>query len=179
MIERQLHNSGSMRAGASIPGGQEIETLFQRYGCGPVRFSGTDDALHERHRTFDQVVDPASAGRRERYEAIARSVRDILAQRSLRTYECSNPKRVYCLSVEFLLGRDRRLRVVEQLGDTLEHITATGDGRLALVLREVIDPVIVHPSGEGGKPPIEVKGRLAALTGRPEPMLHRASGDCW
>jgi len=50
---------------------------------------------------------------------------------------------------------------------------------LALVLREVIDPVIIHPSGVGGKPPIEVKGRLAALTGRPEPMLRRTSGNCW
>ena len=82
--------------------------LLERYGCGPVRFSGTDDALYERHLLFDNVVDPAAVGQRERYEAAARSVRDILSQRWLRTeqtYERENPKRVYYLSMEFLIGR--------------------------------------------------------------------------
>ena len=34
---------------------------------------------------FDNVVDPAAAGPRERFEAVARSVRDILSQRWVRT----------------------------------------------------------------------------------------------
>ena len=34
---------------------------------------------------FDNVVDPLTVGPRERYEAIARSVRDVLSQRWLRT----------------------------------------------------------------------------------------------
>ena len=44
--------------------------LLQQYGCGPIRFSGTDDALYERHLLFDDVVAPdalpglASASRR-------------------------------------------------------------------------------------------------------------------
>jgi broad specificity phosphatase PhoE len=45
---------------------------------------------------------------RERYEAVARSVRDVLSQRWVRTeetYERENPKRVYYLSMEFLIGR--------------------------------------------------------------------------
>ncbi len=45
---------------------------------------------------------------RERYEAVAKSVRDILSQRWIqtdRTYERENPKRIYYLSIEFLLGR--------------------------------------------------------------------------
>src|SRR4029450_7761594 len=51
---------------------------------------------------------PAAAGARERYEAFARSVRDVLSQRWVRTeqtYERENPKRVYYLSMEFLVGR--------------------------------------------------------------------------
>jgi glycogen phosphorylase len=99
--------SGRMRADASAPpGGQETERLLERYGCGPVRFSGTADALYERHLTFDHVVDPKAAGQRDRFEAVARCVRDILAQRWLRTeqtYDRQNPKRVYYLSMEFLL----------------------------------------------------------------------------
>jgi starch phosphorylase len=82
--------------------------LRQRYGCGPVEFTGTADALYERHLLFDNVVDPAAADARERYEAFARSVRDVLSQRWVRTeqtYQRVNPKRVYYLSMEFLIGR--------------------------------------------------------------------------
>src|SRR5690349_10161662 len=60
-------------------------SLLQQYGCGPVALTGTDDALYERHLAFDQVIDPAQASPRERYEAIARSVRDVLSQRWVRT----------------------------------------------------------------------------------------------
>src|SRR5262245_37687357 len=80
-----------------------LSKLLKQYGCGPVTFTGTDDALYERHLVFDSVVDPAAAGPRERYEAFARSVRDILSQRWVRTgktYERENPKRVYYLSME-------------------------------------------------------------------------------
>jgi len=86
----------------------DVSTLLEQYGCGPVQFTGTDDALYERHLMFDSVVDPAVVGARERYEAIARSVRDILAQRwhqTETTYSRENPKRVYYLSMEFLIGR--------------------------------------------------------------------------
>jgi glycogen phosphorylase len=84
------------------------KSLLEQYGCGPIEFTGTDNALYERHLLFDSVVDLAVAGPRERYEAVARSVRDILSQRWVRTestYTRENPKRVYYLSMEFLLGR--------------------------------------------------------------------------
>ena len=45
---------------------------------------------------------------REHFEAVARSVRDVLSQRWIRTeqtYDRENPKRIYYLSIEFLLGR--------------------------------------------------------------------------
>jgi starch phosphorylase len=57
---------------------------------------------------FDNVVDASRSSLRERFEAVARSVRDVLSQRWIhteQTYEGANPKRVYYLSIEFLLGR--------------------------------------------------------------------------
>ncbi|MGO9157582.1 glycogen/starch/alpha-glucan phosphorylase [Mycobacterium sp.] len=85
-----------------------IATLTAQYGSGPVNFSGSDEALYERHLLFDSIVDASQVTHRERYEAVARSVRDVLSQRWIRTeqtYESENPKRVYYLSMEFLLGR--------------------------------------------------------------------------
>lgn len=58
-----------------------LSALLERYGCGPVRLSGTDDALYQRHLLLDNVVAPEAVSARERYEAVARSVRDILSQR--------------------------------------------------------------------------------------------------
>ena len=75
---------------------------------GAVAFAGGAGALFERHLRFDAVVDPAAAHERQRFEALARSVRDILSQRwikTLRTYDQENPKRIYYLSMEFLIGR--------------------------------------------------------------------------
>jgi starch phosphorylase len=85
-----------------------MAVLRRQYGCGPVDLAGSADALYERHLFFDNVTDPAAASARERYEAFARSVRDVLSQRWVRTeqtYERANPKRIYYLSMEFLLGR--------------------------------------------------------------------------
>ena len=83
-------------------------TLISQYGCGPVQFSGSDNALYERHLAFDSVVDTAAADARTQYEAAAKSIRDVLSQRWLRTestYQRENAKRVYYLSMEFLIGR--------------------------------------------------------------------------
>ena len=32
------------------------QVLLAKYGCGPIRFSGTHDALYERHLPFDDIV---------------------------------------------------------------------------------------------------------------------------
>src|SRR5512136_23043 len=81
--------------------------LLKQYGCGPVQFTGTD-GLYERHLMFDNITEAKAAGPRERFEAAARSVRDVLSQRWVATegtYDRMNAKRIYYLSMEFLVGR--------------------------------------------------------------------------
>jgi len=84
------------------------ESILERYNCGPVKLSGGPDAFYERHFTFDQVVAETETTDRDKFEAIAHSVRDVLSQRWVKTeqkYRQRNAKRVYYLSMEFLLGR--------------------------------------------------------------------------
>src|SRR5215470_9933497 len=86
---------------------RDAAKLLKEFGCGPIEFTGAD-GLYERHLLFDNIKDPSRTSTREEYEAIAHSVRDVISQRWLltdRTYERENPKRVYYLSMEFLLGR--------------------------------------------------------------------------
>ncbi len=98
----------------------EISDLLQQYGCGPIPFVGTENAFYERHLVFDRAIDPNVTTARERFEAFSRSVRDILAQRWVKTkatYEQRNAKRIYYLSVEFLLGRSLANNITNLLLD--------------------------------------------------------------
>ena len=92
--------------------------IDRQYGCGPVHFAGTSEALYERHLLFDNIVELEAATARDRFEALAHSVRDILSQRWLltdKTYEQQNPKRLYYLSMEFLIGRSLENNVMNLL----------------------------------------------------------------
>jgi glucan phosphorylase len=87
---------------------------------GPIRFHSDPNALYDRHLLFDYAIDPDLATARERYEAVARSLRDVLALRWLRTKKVQykmDPKRAYYLSMEFLIGRSLASNVSNLLLD--------------------------------------------------------------
>ncbi|MBX9623668.1 MAG: glycogen/starch/alpha-glucan phosphorylase [Gemmataceae bacterium] len=92
---------------ADPPAAGPVDRL-REYGCGPVPFTGGNDALYERRLVFDHVLDPADAARRDQFEALAAALRDVLAQRWVKTarhHDRANPKQVCYLSMEFLIGR--------------------------------------------------------------------------
>jgi starch phosphorylase len=85
-----------------------LANALAHLNCGSVKLSGDEDGLYERHLTFDQIIPQVRVTPRDRLEAVAHSVRDLLSQRWLKTeqtYQEQNPKRVYYVSMEFLIGR--------------------------------------------------------------------------
>ena len=59
---------------------ENLKELLLRYGCGPVRFTGTDDALFERRLVLDHIV-PPQAGGPHQLDAAAAAARGVLAAR--------------------------------------------------------------------------------------------------
>jgi len=141
---------------ASLTESNERSKLIEQYGCGPVRFTGTSDALYERHLVFDNVMDASAISDRERFEAVAHSVRDVLSQRWIRTeqtYDRNDPKRVYYLSLEFLIGRSLANNVTNLL---LDNITANAVREKKLDWYGLLEQESDAGLGNGGL------GRLAA-----------------
>jgi len=149
-VEKRI-KSGSVTS--TVP---DISKLLEQYGSGPVQFTGADEALYERHLVFDNVMDEKAIGARERFEAIARSVRDVLSQRWVateKTYEQENAKRVYYLSMEFLIGRSLANNVTNLL---LDGFTKEAIKEKNLDWHELLDQEPDAGLGNGGL------GRLAA-----------------
>src|SRR5262245_49203982 len=145
-----------MPLGTSSEGADQAADLLRKYGCGPVQFAGSGDGLYERHLVFDSVLAPATAGPRERFEAFARSVRDVLSQRWVRTeqtYERENPKRVYYLSMEFLIGRSLANNVMNLLLDPIAREVVAQHHLDWLALLEEVPTRASATAASGGSRP--------------------------
>src|SRR5271156_3630585 len=141
---------------ALITNSASVSELLKQYGCGPIPFVGTENAFYERHLLFDRAIDPKVATARERFEAFSRSVRVILAQRwvlTKATYERQNAKRIYYLSLEFLIDRSLANNVSNLLLDPVVQHAVDANG---IDWRELIDQEPDAGLGNGGL------GRLAA-----------------
>jgi len=105
--------------------------LLRQYGCGPIPFAGSENAFYDRHLVFDRVIDPGVAIAQERLEALSHSIRDVLAQRwalTRSTYNKANPKRIYYLSMEFLIGRSLANNITNLLLSPLVQYAAKEKG---------------------------------------------------
>src|SRR5262249_30791518 len=148
--------SAATKKATSAPSAADgIAELLRHYGCGPVAFTGTDDALYERRLVFDHVIDAKQAGPRDQFEALAWALRDVLAQRWVKTnqqYDRANPKQVYYLSMEFLIGRSLMNNITNLLlGPVAEAVEKAKGLRLPEVIEQEPDAGL----GNGGL------GRLA------------------
>src|SRR5215469_2307013 len=144
------------QAPRTLPNHMAIAKTLARYGLHDPSLAGSPDALYERHLTFDNAVGLPAAGARERFEAFASAVRDILSYRWLHTkqvYEKENPKRVYYLSMEFLIGRSLANNITNLLLDPMVDQAVQQDG---LDWRDLVSQEPDAGLGNGGL------GRLAA-----------------
>src|SRR5437867_4245338 len=148
-----------LKATAKTPARSEADALarlLDQYEYGPIEFAGSRNASYERHLVFDNVNSLQAAGPRERFEAFARSVRDILSQRWVRTeetYARKNPKRIYYLSMEYLIGRSLTNNITNLLLDPLAKQVAKHKN---LEMVELVEQEPLAGLGNGGL------GRLAA-----------------
>jgi starch phosphorylase len=110
----------------------------------------------ERYLLCEHVVDPAAARSRQRFEAVARFVRDLVAHRWVKTRltrDRARPKRVYYLSMEFLIGRTLNNNIINLSADPIVERALRREGwDLTQVLEQEPDAGL----GNGGL------GRLAA-----------------
>src|SRR5580658_1150006 len=156
MTANPLVHPGSGKVVPMTTSEANVSDILQRYGFGSTPLIGTENATYERRLLFDTAIDPKLATARERFAAFANSVRDILARRwvlTKSTYERENAKRIYYLSMEFLIGRSLANNVTNLLLDPLVRYAAPA---LGIDWIELVEQEPDAGLGNGGL------GRLAA-----------------
>ena len=128
-----------------------LERRLRRLGL-----TGDQDDWTERYLICEHVVEPGSALPRQRFESISRFIRDLIAHRWVKTRgarEQANPKRIYYLSMEFLIGRALNNNIINLAADPFVQRALRREGwDLAQILEQEPDAGL----GNGGL------GRLAA-----------------
>src|SRR5215472_3948497 len=128
----------------------DLERRLKRLGL------STDDDWAERYLLCEHVVDPSAARSRQRFESVARFVRDLIAHRWVKTRltrDRLRPKRVYYLSMEFLIGRALSNNIINLAADPIVESALRKEGwDITQVLEQEPDAGL----GNGGL------GRLAA-----------------
>jgi starch phosphorylase len=118
--------------------------------------SGDGDDWTDRYLLCEHIVEPRTATARQRFEAMARFIRDLIAHRWVKTRQAreqANPKRIYYLSMEFLIGRSLNNNMVNLGVEPLVQRAVRHQGwDLAEILEQEPDAGL----GNGGL------GRLAA-----------------
>src|SRR5262249_3948474 len=131
--------------------GSALERRLDRLGL-----TGKEDAWLDRYLLCEHLVDPLSARPRLRSGADARFTRAWTAQRGVRTRQAraiANPKRIYYLSMEFLIGRTLNNNIMNLAAAPLVQRAMQREGwELPELLEEEPDAGL----GNGGL------GRLAA-----------------
>ena len=117
---------------------------------------GQEESWIDRYVLCNHLVDPGAAMPRQKFEATARFIRDLVAHRWARTRLAraeANPKRVHYLSMEFLLGRTLRNNMMNLAAEpTVRHAMLQEGWDLQALIEEEPDAGL----GNGGL------GRLAA-----------------
>jgi hypothetical protein len=70
---------------ASIEAGQHAIQLLRQYECGAVPLPRKAADSFHRHLAFDHLVEPDKASMRQRFQAIGRSIRDLLTSEGVET----------------------------------------------------------------------------------------------
>src|SRR6516225_9166906 len=128
-----------------------LERRLKRLGL-----TADEDDWTDRYLLCENIVDPLTARSRQRFEAIARFIRDLIAHRWVKTRaarEHANPKRIYYLSMEFLIGRTLNNNMMNLAAEPLVQRAMKREGwNFVQLLEEELDAGL----GNGGL------GRLAA-----------------
>src|ERR1700747_2259423 len=128
-----------------------LERRLERLGL-----TGKENEWADRYLTCDHLLDVRTARPRQRFEAVAHFVRDLLAHRWVKprqARENTNPKRVYYLSMEYLIGRTLNNNMMNLAAEPLVQTALQREG---WDLPELIEEEPDAGLGNGGL------GRLAA-----------------
>lgn len=103
-----------------------LERRLERLGLAGKEYDWTDRYLLCGHLEDEQTARP-----RQRFEAVARFIRDLLSHRwvkTRRTRENANPKRIYYLSMEYLIGRALNNNMMNLAAEPLVQTTLQREG---------------------------------------------------